>query len=96
MDLQRETVHQTRKFDLLVVEATDELAKLFLRRDHNPVLAAPLHSEALHHGLQIEHLLHVPRDELADFIDDEHQALTRAPSLHELVGAIRELSRTDI
>ena len=96
MDLQRETVHQAGKLDLLVVEAADELAKLFLRRDHNPVLAAALYAEALHHGLQIEHLLHVARDKLANFIDDEHQALARAPTLHQLVGAISELPGTDI
>ena len=96
MDLQRETVHQAGKLDLLVVEAADELAKLFLRRDHNPVLATALYPEALHHGLQIEHLLHVARDELTDFVDDEHQALTGAPSLHEFVGAISELSGTDV
>src|SRR5260370_22936371 len=60
------------------------------------MLTATLHSEALHDGLQVEHLLPVARDELTHFIDDEHQTLTRAPALHQLVGPISELPGTDI
>ena len=78
VDLQREAVHQPGELDLLVVEAADELAELLLRRDDDPVLAAALHAEALHDGLQVEHLLNVARDELADFVDDEHQRRARA------------------
>ena len=40
MNLQREAVHQARKLDLLVIEPADELAKLLLRSDDDPVLAA--------------------------------------------------------
>ena len=96
VDLQREAVHQAGELDLLVVEAADELAELLLRGDDDPVLAAALHAEALHDGLQVEHLLHVARDELADLVDDEHQAVARAPALHQLVGALGELAGSDV
>ena len=86
-------VHQAGKLDLLVVEAADELAELLLRRDDDPVLPAALYAEALHDGLQIEHLLHVARDELADLVDHEHQRTGRVAALHQLVGALRQLSR---
>ena len=66
-----------RQLDLLVVEAADQLVKLLLRGDNEPVLATPLHAEALHHGLEVEHLLHVAGDELADFVHDEEQTLAR-------------------
>ena len=53
-------------------------AELLLRRHDDPVLAPALHAEALHDSLQVEHLLHVARDELADFVHDEHQDFARA------------------
>ncbi len=93
MDLQREAVHQAGKLDLLVVEAADELAKLLLRSDDDPVLAAAFHAEALNNGLQVEHLLYVASDELANFVDDEHQRLARPPALHQFIRALRELPR---
>ncbi len=75
VDLEREAVHQAGQLDLLVVEAADELAELLLRGDDDPVLAAALHAQVLHDGLKVEHLLDVAGDELADLVDDEHQAL---------------------
>ena len=75
VDLEREAVHQAGELDLLVVEAADELAELLLRGDDDPVLAAARRAEALHDGLQVEHLLDVAGDELADLVDDEHQRL---------------------
>src|ERR1019366_972374 len=96
MDLQREAIHQSGKFDLFVVEATDELAKLLLRIDYDPVLAATLYAEALHNGLQVEHFLYVTCNELANFVDNKHQGVARAPSLHQIIGTLRELPRRDI
>ena len=93
MDLQREAVHQAGKLDLLVVEAADELAKLLLRSDDDPVLAAAFDAEALNDGLQVEHLLYVTSDELADFVDDEHERLARSPALHQFIRALRQLPR---
>ena len=78
VNLQREAVHQPCKFDLLVVETADELAKLLLGGDDEPVLAAAFHPKALHDGLKVEHLLDVASDELAHLVDDEHQRLARA------------------
>ena len=78
VDLQGKAVHQPGELDLLVVEAADELAELLLRGDDDPVLAAALHAEALHDGLQVEHLLDVARDELADLVDDEHERSAQA------------------
>ena len=75
MDLDWEAVHQAGELDLLVVEAADQLAELLLRGHDDPVLAATLDAEALHDRLQVEHLLDVSGDELADFVDDEHAAL---------------------
>ena len=57
------------------------------------MLAAAFDAEALHYRLEIEHLLNVARDELADFVDDEHQALSRLPALHQLVRTLGEFVR---
>ena len=78
MDLEREAVHQAREFDVAVVEAADQFVQLLLRRDDDPVLAAPLDAELLDDRLEVEHLLDVAGDELADLVDDEHQRLARA------------------
>ena len=75
VDLLREAVHQPRQLDLLVVEAADDLAELLLGGDDDPVLATPGPSQALDDRLEVEHLLHVTGDELADLVDDEHQGL---------------------
>src|ERR1017187_7437703 len=96
MDLQREAIHQSGKFDLFVIKATDELAKLFLRSDHDPVLTATFHAEALHHGLQVKHFLHIASDELANFVDNKHKGLARTPSLHKNICTLRELTRRDV
>src|SRR5262245_34525547 len=98
MDLQLtgKAINQTRELDLLVIEAADELAELLLRGDHDPVLPAPLDSEVLHHRLQVEHLLDVASDELADLVDDKYQALARPPSLHQLVGPLGQLAGRDV
>ena len=72
MNLLRETIHQSSKLDLLVVEAADKLAELFLRRDDNPMLASAPDAETLNDGLQVEHLLNVACNELAHFIDDKN------------------------
>ena len=58
--------------------------------------AAPLHPEALHDGLQVEHLLHVARDELPDLVDHEDQALSRLATLHQRERALGELARRDV
>ena len=53
-------------------------------------LPRPFDAEALHDGLQVEHLLDVARDELADLVDDEHRALCPGlPALHQLVARAR-------
>ena len=96
MDLEREAVHQPRELDLLVVETADELAELLLRSDDDPVLAAALHAEALHDRLQVEHLLNVAGDELADLVDDEHQSLAGPAPLHQLGGTFGELAGRDV
>src|SRR5260370_1839635 len=72
VNLEREAIHQASEFDLLVVEPADELAEVLLRSNDDPVLATALHAQALHDGLKVQHLLHVARDELAHFIDDEY------------------------
>src|SRR5690242_3435947 len=96
MDLQRKTIHQSGKFDLVIIETTDELAKLLLRSDHDPVFSATFHAEALNNGLQVEHFLHVARNELANFVDDKHQGLARTPALHQIIGTVRELARRNV
>ena len=59
-------------------------------------LPRPFTPEALHDRLQVEHLLDVARDELADLVDDEHQRLPGLPALHQLAGALGELARRDV
>src|SRR4051812_26651949 len=96
MDLEREAVHQARKFDLLVVEAADEFAELLLRSDDDPVLAPAFDAEALHNRLKVEHLLYIARDKLADLVDNKHQRLTRSPELHQFIRTVSQLPRRDI
>src|SRR5206468_10833881 len=96
MDLLRKAVHEAGKFDLLVVEAADEFTEFLLRRNDDPVFASSLCSEILNDGLEVEHLLHIPGDELAHFIDHEHQAMAGLSALHQLRGPVGELSRRNI
>ena len=60
------------------------------------MFAAPLHAKALNDGLQVEHLLDVARDELADFVDHKHKRQPRLAALHELACPFRELGRRDV
>ena len=96
MDLQGKAIHQARELDLLVVEPRDELAEFLLRRNDDPMLAAPLHSKALHDGLQVEHLLNVASNELPDLIDDEHECEPGPPALHQFARTLGELARCDV
>ena len=75
VDLQfpREAVLKAGQLSPLVVEPGHDLGQLLLRRDDQPNLAAADSSQRLHDALQIEHLLHVAGDKLADFVDDENQ-----------------------
>ena len=96
MNLQRKSVHKARKFDLFVVKAAYEFAKLLLRRDDDPVLTAAFDAEALHNSLKIEHLLYVASDELADLVDNKHQCLTGSPALHQFIRTLSQLCRRDV
>ena len=93
VDLLREAVHEAGELDLLVVETADQLAELLLRGHDQPVLAAPDAAEALDDGLEVEHLLDVAGDELADLVDHEQQGLAGAAALHQLGRPLRELVR---
>ena len=93
MDLLGEAVHEPGELDLLVVETADQLAELLLGGHDEPVLAAPDAPEALDDRLEVEHLLDVAGDELADLVDHEQQGLARAAALHQLGRPLRELVR---
>jgi hypothetical protein len=96
MNLQWETIHQPGEFDLFVVEAANEFAELLLGRDYDPVFATTFHAEVLDDGLEIEHFLYVASNELANFVNNEHQGLAWASSLHQLIGTVRKLARRNI
>ena len=68
-------VHQPGELDALVFEAADQLVELFLRGHDDPELAAADSPERLDDPLQIEHLVDVPGDELADLVDHEEERL---------------------
>src|ERR1017187_1633668 len=53
-------------------------------------LTTTFHAEALHNGLQVEPFLYVACNELANFVDYKHQGVARSPSLHQLIGTLRE------
>ena len=53
----------------------------------------PIDAEVLNDRLEIQHLLDITGDELANLVDDEQQGLAWAPPLHELVGALGEHAR---
>src|SRR5581483_1543424 len=93
LQLSREPIHEPSELDFLVVEPTDYVTELLLRRHHDPVFAATLYAKTLHNGLKVEHLLHVASDELTHFVDYEHQRVPRSPSLDELAYALRKLAR---
>ena len=84
MNLQRlrEAVHQSGELDPPVVESTHELAQLLLGGHDQPVLAAPLDAEMLDDRLEIEHLLDVTGDELADLVDHEDERVARLAPIH--------------
>jgi len=46
----------------------------------------------LHDGLQIEHLLHIARNELAHFVNHKHQRKTRLTALHQHANAPHPLT----
>ena len=96
MDLERESIHEARQLHALVVETADQLGEFFLRRDDDPHFPAPDAAETLHDCLEVEHLLHVARDELADFINDEDEAFAGSPALHQLLAAFRKPARSDV
>jgi hypothetical protein len=52
--------------------------------------------EVLDHGLEVEHLLHVAGDELADLVHDEHQGLARTAAEDELQRPCGEIAGGDI
>ena len=78
---------------MLVVEAADQLAELLLGGDDDPVLAAARRAQALDDRLQVEHLLDVTGDELADLVDDEHQGFGPVAASHQLGAALGEQAR---
>ena len=90
MDLQllREAVHQPGELDPRVFQAADQLGELLLRRHDDPELAAADPPEGLDDPLEVEHLLHVAGDELADLVDHEEERLARAPPLAQLLAAL--------
>ena len=92
----REAVHQAGELHPRVVESADELVELLLRGDDEPHLPAPDATEALHDRLEVEHLLHVARDELPDLVDDEDERLARLPPVHQLFAALGEEARRDV
>src|SRR5437667_10638278 len=96
MDLLRKAVHEGGKFDLLVFEAADEFTEFLLRRNDDPVFASSFSSEILNDGLKVEHLLHIAGDELAHFVDHEHQAMAGLSALHQLRGSVGKLSRRNV
>ena len=57
------------------------------------MLAAPDAAEALDDGLEVEHLLHVAGDELADLVDDEDDGVARLPPAHQLLAPLGEEAR---
>jgi hypothetical protein len=72
VNLKREAVHETRQFDAPVIESADEFGKFFLRSYDQPHLAPANAAQALNQRLEIEHLLDIASDELADLVDYEH------------------------
>ena len=98
MDLQLrgEAVHEAGELDPPVVQATDQLGELLLGGDHDPQLAPADAAEALHHGLQVEHLLHVAGDELAHLVDDEQQVLAGSAAAHQLQAAQGQVAGGDV
>jgi hypothetical protein len=74
--LQRQAIHQACQLDALVIEATDEFRELFLRRHHDLQFAVAQTAEILHYALQVEHLLHIAGDKLADLVHHEDEVFT--------------------
>ena len=59
-------------------------------------LPRPFDAELLDDGLEVEHLLHVAGDELADLVDDEHEGVAGLAPSDQLGRAIRELAGVDV
>src|SRR3954452_1400260 len=98
MDLQglRKAVHQARELHPRVVEPTHELAQLLLGRDDEPHLSAAHATKAVYDRREIEHLLYVARDELADLVDDEDERLAGLPSAHQLLATLGKKAGRDV
>ena len=73
-----------RELDLLVVEAGGEFVELLLGGDYKPVSSTAPDAELLHDGLQVEHLLNVAGDELADLVHDKDQGVAGPSTADEL------------
>ena len=56
------------------------------------MLAEPFHTKVLHHGLKVQHLLNVARNELTDFVNDEHEAVAWPAAFHERGGSLGEFT----
>src|SRR5262249_54403970 len=54
------------------------------------------YTQALDDGLKVKHLLNVACDELPHFVDNKEEALPRAAPLHELVGSVCKLPRSNV
>jgi hypothetical protein len=96
VNLQGEAVHQLGELNPAIIQTTHDLAEALLRGDRNPVFAPPLYAELLHNPLEVEHLLGISGDELANLVDHEHEGVARFAALHELDDAVRQPSGGDV
>ena len=89
VDLRGEPVHEPGELDAGAVEAADDLGELLLGGHGEPEPSAPDAAEGLDKGLDVEHLLDVAGDELADFVDHEKQGCDRAAGGRRGAGPAR-------
>ncbi len=94
--LQREAVHQPGQLHPFVIQAPHQLRELLLGGDHQPHLAATDPAEVLHHGLQIQHLLHIPGHKLAHLVHHKQKRFARAAAQHQLHAALGEIPRGNV
>ena len=69
----------------------EDLVDVLLRRDDDPGGGAADGAQVLRDGLQVEHQLAVLADELPDLVDQENQAVLRAPGIQVLLHPLAEV-----